>query len=207
MCLHPLQLHPDHLCSLANEQPSQRSDISAADHVHTINNPERFESLDDYLNIIRTNAIGKGSRAPLIPDDPHERAQPSQLYTKSTIKGSGSTFQERTSNRHFERKMITGGPSTPNAQKDFTRVAWAQLTQFDKMALMTGLQDELDSVRQYNIELITQTGVYNYYNLYVMQELAYGNEPIDLSLLEIWSAEGRPPLICFPIHNSPSNGI
>ena len=99
------------------------------------------------------------------------------------------------------------------------------------MALMTGLRDgklddkliyfdldddakhdrfwttELDSVRQYNIELITQTGVYNYYNLYVMQELAYGNELIDLSLLEIWSAEGRPPLICFPIHNSPSNGI
>ena len=42
---------------------------------------------------------------------------------------------------------------------------------------------ELESVRRYYTELITQTGVYNYYNLYVMQELAYYNEPIDLSLL------------------------
>ena len=31
-----------------------------------------------------------------------------------------------------------------------------------------------------------------------MQELAYDNEPIDQSLLEIWSAKGQPPLIFLP---------
>ena len=54
---------------------------------------------------------------------------------------------------------------------------------------------ELDSVRRYYIELTTQTGVYKYYNLYVMQELAYYNEPVDLSLLGNWSTEGHPSII------------
>ena len=54
---------------------------------------------------------------------------------------------------------------------------------------------ELDSVRRYYIELITQTGVYKYYYLYIMQELVYYNEPIDLSLLGKWSNEGHPSII------------
>ena len=82
--------------------------------------------------------------------------------------------------------MVNWRTFTPNAQRDFMRVTWAQLTQFDKMALMTSFQDgklddkliyfdldddakhnrfwttELDSACQYCIELITQTGVYNY---------------------------------------------
>ena len=57
---------------------------------------------------------------------------------------------------------------------------------------------ELDSVRQYYIKLITQTGVYNYYNLHVMQELTYYNELINLSLLGNWSTEGCPPIIILP---------
>ena len=48
------------------------------------------------------------------------------------------------------------------------------------------------------IDLITQTGAYNYYNLYVMQELAYYNEPINLSFLGNWSTEGRPLIIILP---------
>ena len=48
------------------------------------------------------------------------------------------------------------------------------------------------------INLITQTGAYNYYNLYVMQELAYYNEPIDLSFLGNWSPEGCPLIIILP---------
>ena len=90
------------------------------------------------------------------------------------------------------------------------------------MALMTGLQEgklddipiyfnfdndakhnqfwitELDSVCRYYIKLITQTRVYNYYNLYVMQELVYNNEPVDLSLLGNWSTEGHPSTIFLP---------
>ena len=101
ICLHPLQSHLDHFGSLTYEQPSQWSDITTANHVHTINNPEWLESLDDYLNTIHTNIISKSlqwlkSSPTLIPDNPHERAQLSQLYTKSTIKGSSSTFQEWT---------------------------------------------------------------------------------------------------------------
>ena len=57
---------------------------------------------------------------------------------------------------------------------------------------------ELDSVCQYYIELITQTGVYKYYNLYIMQELAYYNKLIDLSLLGNWSTEGHPSIFILP---------
>jgi hypothetical protein len=85
ICLHPLQSHSDYSCSLANEQPSHRSDTTATDHVHTIINPERFESLDDYLNIIRTNAIGKvssGSNVPLpsFPTIPTNALNSPKLY-------------------------------------------------------------------------------------------------------------------------------
>ena len=54
---------------------------------------------------------------------------------------------------------------------------------------------ELDSVCQYYIDLITQTGAYNYYNLYIMQELMYYNKLIDLSFLGNWSTEGCPLII------------
>ena len=57
---------------------------------------------------------------------------------------------------------------------------------------------ELDSVHRYYIDLITQTGAYNYYNLYVMQELTYYNEPINLSFLRNWSTEGHPLIIILP---------
>ena len=57
---------------------------------------------------------------------------------------------------------------------------------------------ELDSVHQYYIDLITQTRAYNYYNLYIMQELMYYNEPINLSFLGNWSTEGHPHIIILP---------
>ena len=53
---------------------------------------------------------------------------------------------------------------------------------------------ELDSVHRYYIDVITQTRAYNYYNLYVMQELVYYNKPIDLSFLRNWSIKGHPML-------------
>jgi hypothetical protein len=214
--------HPD--CT----DPIRRAFIEREFIVHTINNPERFKALDDYLNIIHTNAIGKSlqwlkSSPTPVPDNLHERAELSQLYTQIDNQ-NGQALHSKNGLRIVipEEKWINWKTFTPNAQKEFTRVAWAQLTQFDKMALMTGLRDgklddkliyfdfdddakhdqfwttELDSVRRYFIELITQTGVYNYYNLYVMQELAYDNDPIDLSLLGNWSAEGRPPLLFLP---------
>ena len=56
---------------------------------------------------------------------------------------------------------------------------------------------ELDSVRNYYIELISYTGAYHFYNQYVMQDLAYDNKPLDLSITQNWS-ERRPSSIFLP---------
>ncbi len=96
------------------------------------------------------------------------------------------------------------------------QVAWAQLTQFDKLALMHGLTEgklddrpiyldfddnakhdkfwdtELNTVHQYYVELISLTSVFHYYNQYVMQDLTYNNEPLHLPLTYNWETQGQP---------------
>ena len=73
--------HPD--CA----NPIQCAFIEHKFIAHTINNPELFKLLDEYLNIIHTNAISKhlqwlkSSPTP-IPNDPHEHDQLSHLYTQ-----------------------------------------------------------------------------------------------------------------------------
>ena len=73
--------HPD--CA----NPIRRTFIECEFIAHTIDNLELFKPLDEYLNIIHTNTIGKrlqwlkSSPTP-IPDDPHKRDQLSQLYTQ-----------------------------------------------------------------------------------------------------------------------------
>ena len=208
--------------------PIRRTFIKREFIAHTINNLELFKLLDEYLNIIHTNAIGKclqwlkSSPTP-IPDDPHKRDQLSQLYTQIDCQ-KGQALHSKNGLQIVipEEKWIGWKTFSPGAQKEFTQVAWAQLTQFDKIALMTGLREgklddmtvyidfdnnakhdrfwttELDSVHRYYIDLITQTGAYNYYNLYVMQELTYYNEPINLSFLRNWSTEGHPLIIILP---------
>ena len=67
--------------------PIQCAFIKCKFITHTIDNPELFKLLDEYLNVIHTNAISKclqwlkSSPTP-IPDDPHECDQLSQLYTQ-----------------------------------------------------------------------------------------------------------------------------
>ena len=109
-----------------------------------------------------------------------------------------------------EMKWVDWKIHSPSSQKDFTHVAWAQLTQFNKTALMAGLQEgkigcktvyldfdnmaehhkfsnaELDTVWQYYIELVAQTSAYHYYNHYVMQELAHDNKPLQLPVMYNW---------------------
>jgi len=111
---------------------------------------------------------------------------------------------------------------SPTSQDEFTRVAWAQLTQFDKTAFMTCLSEgkldgistfidfaddathdqfwttELDALRRYYIEFISHTGAFHYYNLYVIQELAYYNEPFDIPLHTDWKKTERPYFIFLP---------
>ena len=100
-----------------------------------------------------------------------------------------------------DEKWINWKTFSLNSQKEFMRVAWAQLTQFDKIAFMTGLKDgrfdplniyldfdedaqhdqfwntELDSVRRFYIELVTSLGSFHFFNNTVIQDLAYFNEP------------------------------
>ena len=121
-----------------------------------------------------------------------------------------------------EENWINWRSYSPTSQQKFTRVAWAQLTQFDKLAFMTSLhggkldgipiyfnfeddathdkfwETELSSIRQYYIELITRSGAYNFYNQFVIQELAHFNEPIELSQIGDWDIEGRPSFIYLP---------
>jgi len=102
------------------------------------------------------------------------------------------------------------------------QVAWAQLTQFDKHTLMAGLWDgklnnitlyfdfdndakhnqfwntELDTVHCYYVKLITCTGTFHCYNQYIMQELAYDNEPLHLPLTYCWETDGHPIHIFLP---------
>ena len=67
--------------------PIQHAFIEQEFIAHTIDNLELFKLLDEYLNIIHTNTIGKclqwlkSSPTP-IPDNPHEHDQLSQLYTQ-----------------------------------------------------------------------------------------------------------------------------
>ena len=39
---------------------------------------------------------------------------------------------------------------------------------------------ELDSVHPYYIELISHTGTFHYYSLYIIQEVVYCNEPVSI---------------------------
>jgi len=184
--------------------------------------PSQFGILDEYLNVIHMNGGGKNlqwlcSSTTPVSDNIMERVDLTALYSQIDEQG-GQIFHTKRGLRITipEEKWINWRTFSPTSQKKFTRVAWAQLTQFDKTALMTGLkegkldelsvyfdfdkdakhdsfwQKELDSVRRYYIELITTFGVFHTYNGYVIQELAYNNEPLQLNNLANWEVEERP---------------
>jgi hypothetical protein len=195
---------------------------------YTINDPNRFEALDNYLNIIYANSLGRNlqwlfsSNTP-VPDDLQQRTEITNLYAQIDNQ-EGSIYHTKHGLRITipEEKWINWKTFSPTSQSEFTRAAWAQLTQFDKMALMTGLkegkldkkpiyidfgdnakhdqfwQTEFDSVRQYYIELITQMGTFHSFNQYVVQDLAYNNEPLDIDLNTNWEMEDRPRFIFLP---------
>lgn len=217
------QHHPDCL------NPLRRAFVEREFVAYTIGSAERFELLDSYLQTIYSNILGstlqwfKSSPIP-VQDNIQERVDLANLYSQvdqqggriyHTTKGLRITIPDE---RWKNWKMLT-----PISQSNFTRVAWAQLTQFDKMALMTGIKEgklddkisvyfdfdsdakhdqfwttEIHSVRQYFIELITQTGAYLYYNHYVAQELAHDNKPLELPLKHDWKSGERPRYIFLP---------
>ena len=214
--------HPD--CT----QPICRAFIKKEFIASIINKPDSLHLLDNYLQTIYNNRFGRNlqwphsSPAP-IKDNHQECSQLTQLYAE-VDKNQGCIFhtQQGLQITIPEEKWINWKMFSPNSKVSFMQVAWAQLTQFNKSALMTGIHQgkldditiffdfdehakhdkfwttELESVRQYYIELITQMGVYHYYNSYVMQDLAYNNKPLDLPLITNWKIEGRPQFIFLP---------
>jgi len=193
-----------------------------------VGDPTKFGILDEYLNVIYMNGGGRNlqwlcSSTTPVGDNIMERVDLTTLYSQVDEQG-GQIFHTK-KGLHItipEEKWINWRTFSPTSQKKFMRVAWAQLTQFDKTALMTGLkegkldelsvyfdfddnakhdqfwQKELDSVHRYYIKLITTFGVFHTYNGYVIQELAYNNEPLQLNNLANWEVEECPRFIFLP---------
>ena len=207
------QLHDHHPDCL---DPIQRSFIEREFVASTIDNPSSLAVLEEYLQNVHANTIGHNlqwllsSSAP-VKEDVRNRLELTRLYAQIDNQ-EGRVFHTKKGLRITipEEKWIDWKSQTPSSQKDFTQVAWAQLTQFDKEALMAGLREgkigprtvyidfnahaehekfpntELDTVQQYYIELMAQTSAYRYYNQFVMQELAHGNEPLHLPFTYNW---------------------
>jgi len=214
--------HP--LCT----EPHSRTHIERDFLSYAIREPGLFKVLDEYLNIVYSNAIGKSfqwlqSSPTPVADNPLQRAALSNLYSQ-VDRQQGQVLHSKNGLRIIipDEKWINWRTFSPTSQEEFTRVAWAQLTQFDKTAFMTCLSNgkldgistfidftddathdqfwttELDSIRHYYIEFISHTGAFHYYNLYVIQELTYYNEPLDISLLTDWKNAEHPSFIFLP---------
>jgi hypothetical protein len=208
--------------------PIRRAFIEREFIARTIHDPSSLETLNDYLRTIYSNTVGHNlqwlySSPTLIEDNVRERLALTRLYSQIDHQ-NGRVFHTRKGLRITipEERWNNWQSFSPSSQKEFTRVAWAQLTQFDKYALMAGLRDgkldditlyfdfdddakhdqfwntELDTVRRYYIELITRTGAFHCYNQYVMQELAYDNDPLHLPLTYCWETDGHPLHIFLP---------
>jgi hypothetical protein len=182
----------------------------------TIGEPSLFSILDEHLNIVYSNATGKNfqwlwSSSGLIKDHPRQRAVLVNLYSQIDHQ-QGQVFHSKNGLWIVipDEKWINWRTFSPTAQTEFMRVAWAQITQFDKTTFMTCLgkdtpddastfddddddtaygqfwTTELDVTRWFYIELISHIGAFHYYNPYVIQELMYYNEPHDSPLLSDW---------------------
>ena len=214
--------HPDCI------NPIRRAFIEREFVVHTINDVEQFDVLDDYLCTIQHNAAGcnlqwlQSASVPILDNIP-KRAVLTELYRQIALQG-GRALHTRKGLRITIPEERWSGYSTysPDSKGKFMRVAWAQLTQFDKEALMTSLKDgkldnrtiyldfddeakhnrfwetELASVRQYFIELVSQTGAFYHYNPAVYQELAYHNAPLELPFRPSWDSGTRPMHVILP---------
>jgi hypothetical protein len=214
--------HPD--CT----DPIRRAFIEREFIARTINDPDSLETLNDYLRTIYANTVGHNfqwlfSSPTLVEDNARDRLNLTKLYSQIDHQ-NGRVYHTQKGLRITipEDRWINWQTFSPSSQQEFTRVAWAQLTQFDKYALMAGLRDgkldditiyfdfdndakhdpfwlaELNTVRRYYVELITRTGAFHCYNDYVMQELAYDNKPLHLPLTYNWENEGHPIHIFLP---------
>ena len=122
-----------------------------------------------------------------------------------------------------EDKWINWKNTSPSSQEQFTWVAWCQMTQFDKEAMMTGLIDgklgdkpiyinfnnqakhnshweaELSSVQSYMTKLVTTNRAYVHYNPLVIQDLAT-SQPLITNPWDKWKIN-HPSQYCLPYAN------
>ena len=188
---HPNCLNPDALSIVEAEFVDE-----------ALTNPEQDEALDDHIGIIHSHTSGQqlqwlsssltsthdhiGKRLALI--DLHANVDKHEGHIYHSEKGLRITIPEE--------KWTTWRTLSPSSQDEFTKVAWAQMTQFDKEVMMTTLSQgklgdkpiyidfsqeaehdtcwntEFKSIRHYVVNLATEYQAYPIYNPYVISDLA-----------------------------------
>jgi len=131
--------HPDCL------HPQGRSIVETNFVEDSLADPEGQGVLDDHISIIHNNSSGKqlqwllSSTTPII-DDVNQRASLTSLYAKVHKQG-GNIYHSKKGLRITvpEEKWINWTNLSSDSQDEFTQVAWAQMTQFDKEAMMFAL--------------------------------------------------------------------
>jgi hypothetical protein len=134
---------------------------------YTINNPNCLEALDNYLNIIYANSLGRNlqwlfsSNTP-VSDNLQQCIKITNLYAQIDNQ-EGLIYHTKHGLRITipKEKWINWKTFSPTSQSEFTRAAWAQLTQFDKMALMTGLKEGKLDKNPYTSTLVTTLNMIN----------------------------------------------
>jgi len=124
-----------------------------------------------------------------------------------------------------DQKWVKWKTMSPDSHSDFTQVTWAQMTQFNQVAMMYALSkgqlrnktiylafdnnakhnkfwiSELESMWSYVTELALHNGMYTQYNPFVYQELVYLNAPLKQTPYPNWNKEICPAAIEFPYSN------
>lgn len=210
----------DYITDFQHLSHIERTFVEAA-----LKDPQYQTALDDHIQTVHTNANGQYLKWILsenedVPDNIFMRNRMNHLYTKIN-KFRGSVYHSRKGLRITipEDKWINWQTYSPRSQNDFTKVAWAQMTQFDKTAMFTALSDNklgnkpiyisfeenavhdefwsnnIDAVRHYLIQIITNSRAYATYEPAVIRDLAT-TEPLQNSF--DWENNPRPTSTILP---------
>jgi len=163
---------------------------------------DRMNMLDKHISTIYLNTSGhqfqwlQGSTITTPMTWNYVISSQEYMMTIDWLKGSIYHLKKGLCITTSEDKWINWKNTSPSSQEQFTWVAWCQMTQFDKEAMMTGLIDgklgdkpiyinfdnqakhnshwetELSSVWSYMTKLVTANRAYVHYNPLVIQDLA-----------------------------------
>jgi hypothetical protein len=196
-----------------------------------IDAPNATEALDLYIKTIYAHTNGHhltwlASEQDAIPDNLEQRKTLTNLHRKIAKQG-GQVFHTKNGLRITipENKWVNWKTGSPDSQREFTQVAWAQMTQFDKTSMMFALKEgklgnnpiyvnfeddakhdefwttELSQLREYCVRLVDETRAYENYNPHIIQELSYYNQPDKRSPFPDWTDGKRPEVVLLPYSN------